>query len=178
MGLFDAFFAPQYSNAESFSDSEGWSGSYNNAFATTAQDAWTEAEPANQIAQAEAEKNRLFQMMMSNTAYQRAVRDLKLAGLNPILAYTQGPATTPMGSQAQTFMNSYATGRSESYSEGGSSSYNSSHSESHENSSKGFQNVGTAVADVLTATGLLANTAANVVKIGWQGKQNRHPLIE
>ena len=41
-----------------------------------------------------------YQTEMSNTAYQRAMSDMREAGLNPILAYSQGGASTPLGQMA------------------------------------------------------------------------------
>ena len=49
------------------------------------------------FAQRSANKQMDFQQQMSNTSYQRAMADMKAAGLNPMLAYQQGGASTPTG---------------------------------------------------------------------------------
>jgi len=58
----------------------------------------------NKIAQdfnaASAQKQMDFQTQMRSSAYQTAVTDMKAAGLNPMLAYSQGGAATPSGAMA------------------------------------------------------------------------------
>jgi len=58
------------------------------------------ASRANSARAAEAATNRAFQEELSNTSYQRAMADMRKAGLNPILAYQKGGASTPSGSVA------------------------------------------------------------------------------
>lgn len=66
---------------------------------------------AREFAAAESRTNRVFQHgeanrqrtwmeTMSNSAYQRATRDMRSAGINPMLAYMQGGAQTGGGASA------------------------------------------------------------------------------
>jgi len=59
------------------------------------------ASAANAASAEQAAQQMQFQERMRDTQYQTAVNDMKSAGLNPMLAYTQGGAGTPTGAMGQ-----------------------------------------------------------------------------
>lgn len=55
---------------------------------------------ANEFNAMESQKQRDFEERLSNTAYQRAMVDMKKAGINPVMLVNQGGAMTPSGASA------------------------------------------------------------------------------
>jgi len=67
----------------------------------TNQKNWDIAQAANAASASQAQAQMDFQERMRATQYQTAVEDMQKAGLNPMLAYSQGGAGTPSGAMGQ-----------------------------------------------------------------------------
>lgn len=68
-----------------------------------------EAEKNRQFNAAQAQLQREYEERLSNTAVQRRYKDLEAAGINPVLAATDG-AQVPQGSAARSAAASYSGG--------------------------------------------------------------------
>lgn len=166
LGALGSLGSTYESSGESRDESSSWQSGYNNGITigrtdTSSAERFNQAmmDRANEFSAEEAQKNRDWQERMSSTAFQRAVEDMKRAGINPILAAgTQ--ASTPTGGVATGQManigaSSWNYGRTSGESSGGSSSSGWSTS-----SAKGYNNLAEGVKSIAGKAGEIVGDVA------------------
>lgn len=179
-----------YNNSFNMSTNDSYASSASGTDATTAREwsamaadqAWSRDIAAMQMQMgynaAEAQKQRDWQEKMANTIYTRSVKNMKKAGINPILAANMGLSGASVGSGAtaslsgvpsaplaQNFMDSWSA--SESYSHG--SSYGEGEGGGWSNGSSwnnGWSNSEEGIVTALQGLSGMADSALNLIQSG------------
>lgn len=97
-------------NAQNLAHAQWVQSQQNDAFWANFHNQNEQAAINRQWSSDQAQRQMDWQASMSNTAYQRAMADMRAAGLNPILAYKQGGSSSPAGAMGQGSMPGTAGG--------------------------------------------------------------------
>lgn len=127
---------------------------------------WREAAAFNS---AEAEKQRQWQERMANTVYQRSMKDMISAGLNPVLAAGGGLGSAAVSGGAAASMPSASTYMANTFPESQSSSNSQSQGQSSgwSESLRGLAYLADAIGGLIGTT-----TSANQIQISFEGLEN------
>ena len=122
--------------------------SQNNAISANqiARENWNQASTFNAE---EAEKQRKWQEKMANTVYQRTVKDMLAAGINPVLAANMGLGTASVGSGASASMGDASSYMASAYADSISSSESQGHSHGESGLATGLQLLGQAIGSAI-----------------------------